>query len=62
MEKELYLCPNCGKELGKFWRKDEYTKVGCRKCRKWIWLNTATCKYQIKEIPERTDSAGVIFY
>lgn len=57
-------CPNCGAFLTKADSQDRTVhKIACKKCKKWIWYNPSNDKFfKIREIPERTQSSGKVFY
>lgn len=57
------MCPRCGKFLLKVAKDDvRIHKIGCRKCRKWIWKSADNKFCEIKDIPPRETSSGTMFY
>lgn len=62
-DKEI-ICPICGNLLTLADGKDNRLhKLACKKCRKWIWFVPKNeKKTRIKNIPNRTQSSGMVFY
>ena len=55
-------CPGCRRLVGKCDSKSHIDKTyKCKKCNRMIVYHTDTGKQEIKDVPKRTCSSGMIF-
>lgn len=60
---EMIICPNCHTEVREFDVNDtKIHKVGCKGCRRWLWIKPATKYIEVKRVPERQSLSGYTFY
>lgn len=57
-------CPQCGCFLTFSDKRDgRIHKLACKRCNKWIWFKPNNPNdMEIKEIPKRCQSSGMVFY
>lgn len=62
-EPKTIYCPKCGRKVAKWdGRSTMNISVKCKKCNKLVVYNVKNEKVEIKNIPQRTTSSGMIFY
>ena len=60
--KTLY-CPRCGRKVATWDGQSTMNiSVKCKKCKNLVIYNVKNEKVEIKNIPQRTTSSGMIFY
>lgn len=60
---EMIICPNCKTEVIELMSNDTKThKVGCKGCKRWLWINASKNRIEVKRIPERTSLSGCRYY
>ena len=62
-EQKTIYCPRCGRKVC-IWdgRSTMNISVKCKKCNKLVVYDVENEKVEIKNIPQRTTSSGMIFY
>ena len=62
-EPKTIYCPRCGRKVATWdWRSTMNISVKCKKCNKLVAYDVENEKVEIKNIPQRTTSSGMIFY
>ena len=62
-EPKTIYCPKCGRKVATWdGRSANNIAVKCVKCNKLVVYNVENEKVEIKEIPQRETSSGMIFY
>ena len=62
-EPKTIYCPKCGRKVATWdGRSTMNISVKCKKCKKLVIYNVKNEKVEIKNIPQRTTSSGMIFY
>ena len=62
-EPKTIYCPRCGRKVATWdGRSTMNISVKCKKCKKLVIYNVKNEKVEIKNIPQRTTSSGMIFY
>ena len=62
-EQKTIYCPRCGRKVTTLdCRSANNISVKCKKCNKLVVYDVENEKVEIKNIPQRTTSSGMIFY
>lgn len=62
-EPKTIYCPRCGRKVATWdGRSTMNISVKCKKCNKLVVYDVENEKVEIKNIPQRTTSSGMIFY
>ena len=62
-ETKTIYCPKCGRKVATLdGRSTINISVRCKKCDKLVVYDVENEKVEIKNIPQRTTSSGMIFY
>lgn len=56
------ICPRCGRYVGHYDDKSKIDKTyKCSKCRRMVVLHVADMSLEVKFLPERKTSSGLMF-